>query len=156
MAVAGGNNRTRRSPQAARRVSFANTRGKNLVTAVHAVPRGGREMEPGYVARTLRHKALGLHGIRVSRHALDLKFGNGGNATSPGSTGTYTNLMARRNLWHAQKTGTPWYVPTRGPKRGAAPTTAFRSRHGTGAHAARHAEMVFAYMTGNTPYSPYH
>ncbi len=118
-----------------KRVRFADP-----LTTVHIVPRGGRELEPGYAARSQRHGVLRhVHGIPVSRKHLDAAFGDGGILTS-GSWGGYNDVMARRNTWHFRKFGTPWYVAT--PKPGG---YAFKSRYSGFEEASATADMAADY-----------
>lgn len=81
----------------------------HVVSAVHTVPRGGREQEPGYAARAQRVRALKrVHGIQVTAGRVDELYGE---QNQPGTRGQYTVHMARRNLWHAGKRGGAWYQP---------------------------------------------
>lgn len=97
-------NRTQRrvtnKPQE-RRVRFSDT------VYVREVPYGGRNMEPGFLARQQRLQALKLQGVRVSRKQIDDLLGNG--SVTPGTRGLYTDYHARRNLWHHRKYKTPMY-----------------------------------------------
>lgn len=97
-----------------RRVHWANDAGGLLVAQVLQVPRGalgGRGMEPGYVDRTKRRRALrDVHGIALDPLAVNLRYGTNGEG---GSRGTYTADMALRDTWHARRRGGSWYVRTR-------------------------------------------
>ena len=89
-----------------RGVRFANTLGLPLET-VRTVPAGGRGMEPGFLARVTRVRGLALHGILISRHAVDEAFGDG---TGPGASGQYTDAMASLDVQHAAAHGgAPWH-----------------------------------------------
>jgi len=138
-----------------RRVRFANNLGGRLVSAVHEVPRGGRDQEPGYVARTHRVEALKLHGIQASRSGLERDFGD---TTTKGRfrehvegrRGTYTHAMARRDMWHADKYGSPLYQAY----DTADGHTIFVHRYEPSAHAHRVAEMAADHLAGRTRLRP--
>lgn len=129
--------------KARRSVKFANSVPDGKLTTVHVVPRGGRGYEPGFVARSRRVHALHkLHGLPVSRYSVDDEFGHSttkGRFTEhvKGTRGMYTDLMARRDMWHAAKHGTPWYeAMTMNGK------TIFVKRFGADEHARKVAEMA--------------
>lgn len=129
-----------------RRVTFSG------VDEVHVVPRGGREMEPGYVARAARHAALKMHGLRVPRRQMDDLLGNG---YGPGSIGQYTDAHASRNTWHRQKFGgTTWYKPVK-QRQGTAVTVEFKSRYAKADEDRLLDDMLFDFRTGRIAYSPY-
>lgn len=112
------------------------------LAVVRTVPRGGREMEPGYVDRVTRHRALTkVHGIRVSKRRLDKLYGTPGSLRHDrvrGTRGTYTVDVASRDLWHARKHGGPWYEPVALPDR----AVMFVSRYDNAQHRAMIAEMA--------------
>lgn len=113
---------------------------------VHEVPRGGRGMEPGYVARTARHAALALYSMRPSRAALDDNYGDGDGTW--GRRGRYDNDTARRNLWHAQRYGTPMHRAVVLPSG----KLSFRPANAA-TYDARLVEMDLDFRTGRTTMS---
>ena len=119
--------------------------GGRLVTGVTEVPRGGRDMEPGFLERMERHRALQkVHGIRVSREALDDQFGTKDKeGRTKGTRGSYTTHLARRDLWHAKKHGGGWYEPMHMGDR-----VVFVSRYGGDQKRALIAEMAANTLRG--------
>ena len=103
------------APPKRRRVAFSDD------VVVHTVPRGGRDMEPGYKARTVRYAALKHHEAnlkalgapRLNRHSMNDLYGDGGKFRSRGSVGSYTDRHAAANTDHLKLFGNPLYVPKR-------------------------------------------
>ena len=122
---------------------------------VHEVPREGRGKEPGYEARMDRAKGLRLHGIGLPHGSIDDDFGlvnrkaDGSKSIVKGKRGTYTDLMARRNIWHYSKYGEPWYEAAK-----MFDDVLFMSRYGRDEHRAKVAEMTADFMTGRTKKRP--
>ena len=137
-------------------VSFANTRGKNLVSAVHTVPHGGRGLYPGYVARMQRQQGLALHGIRVDPHNLNRSFGNTYHGSAYGKRGAYSNQNAARNLWHSDQFGTPFHFKQRSPDGKFVFSSRYALVNALGRQEKVLAQMAAQYNAGTTPYSPHY
>ena len=108
----------RKAPAAA--AAAAAKKKKQVHFAPHAevrvVPLGGRNMDPGYLARMNRQAGLRLHRVKLQKRMMNLHFGSG-SVNSAGSAGQYTNMMARKDLWRKAYEGKLWYRATKKDNR---------------------------------------